>query len=88
MEILTMLLMDITSSRKHTIDALKQQEVEFPLIGRLEEVKKFITVLHEIRGHPEAGDKTKVIVLSGAPGLGRTRLFDALIVKAANEGVK
>ena len=86
-----------------TIEALKLQEKEHPLIGRDAELKRIMGVLHHVsepseephgeeeeeeEGEEERERDYHILVLQGEPGVGKTRMLDSTIVTATNEHFK
>lgn len=80
--------MQISLSRKGTMEALRQQEMEFPLVGRSFEMDIFTRELHKIQNDPNQGSQLQVIVVQGDSGVGKSRLLDSMVVKAMEEGIK
>ena len=75
-------------SRKGTLDALKQHEKVFPLVGRENEVETFMSELHYIKNNPEHGTQRQVVVIKGEAGVGKSRVLDTLVLKAMTENIK
>lgn len=72
-----------------TMEALQQQEIEFPLVGREEVTEAFLQELEYIKsGQIKDGAQRQVIILKGESGVGKTRMLDSLVVRAITHGIK
>ena len=68
--------------------ALAVQEFEYPILGRDIELHMFMEEVEQIRTDPQLALEKRVIIFDGEPGIGKTRMLDAVIVKAMEENIR
>ncbi|XP_071790978.1 adenylate cyclase type 10-like isoform X1 [Asterias amurensis] len=75
----------VQGEESETVTGNTVPEFDYPLLGRDKEMGTFLNELGMIREHKERGEHRRVIVFDGQAGIGKTRMLDAVIKKAAIE---
>ena len=65
------------SSPRDNVDALLNQESEYPIVGRDAELNIFEHEIKQILNNPNKGTQRQVLVYEGESGIGKTKIIDA-----------
>lgn len=87
MYLLTMQIISFTR-QVDTLEILKQQEDDFPIINRLNELESLEEELIAFSGTAGRTKNNHIIAVKGDTGSGKSRLLDAMIVRCALSHVR
>ncbi|XP_033119981.1 adenylate cyclase type 10-like [Anneissia japonica] len=63
-------------------------EFEFPILGREKEIEECMLQLRKMKENPKGSTYSNIVIYDGESGIGKTRMLDAIIIEAMNEGVR